>query len=191
MTGPCWNSSRDCRGHPRECSSPVDCRTRNRRRSCRLLGRACRVRFACRPRLCPRGRLYTVGTMSSLRLSRNVWGCFVNLELGGRRVESMKTGIMGAQAKAFLPWKKHKQTVGSRSSPTQQTPSKSSICAPSRIYNTSVHYRTNRRMTPSAKARRAGVRWAPGPVCCTASFLVCLELKSNSYDYRAQMPSIP
>jgi transposase-like protein len=42
-----------------------------------------------------------------------------------------------------------------------------------------------------AKARRAGVRWAPGPVCCTASFLVCLELKSNSYDYRAQMPSIP
>jgi hypothetical protein len=35
------------------------------------------------------------------------------------------------------------------------------------------------------------VRWAPGPVCCTASFLVCLELKSNSYDYRTQLPSIP
>jgi hypothetical protein len=31
------------------------------------------------------------------------------------------------------------------------------------------------------------VRWAPGPVCCTALLLVCLELKSNSYNYRAEL----
>jgi transposase-like protein len=41
------------------------------------------------------------------------------------------------------------------------------------------------------KGRRAGVRRAPGPICCTALLLVCLELKPNSYDYRTQLPSIP
>jgi hypothetical protein len=37
-------------------------------------------------------------------------------------------------------------------------------------------------------ARRAKVRWAPGPVCCTASFLVCLESLSDSFSYRTDLP---
>ncbi len=32
---------------------------------------------------------------------------------------------------------------------------------------------------------------APGPVCCTASFLVCLESMSDSFSYRTQLHSIP
>jgi len=36
------------------------------------------------------------------------------------------------------------------------------------------------------KARRAKVRRAPRPVCCTASFLVRLESMSNSFSYRFQ-----
>jgi DDE domain len=39
-----------------------------------------------------------------------------------------------------------------------------------------------------AKARRAGVRQAAGPVCCTASFLVCLESRSDSFSYRTHLP---
>src|SRR5271165_6160795 len=34
----------------------------------------------------------------------------------------------------------------------------------------------------------SGVRRAPGPVCCTASFLVCLESLSDSFSYRTHLP---
>ena len=69
-----------------------------------------------------------------------------------RRPVSPKTGILGIKKSA--PWNKRKQTVSSDASPTQQTPSKSSICALylatliPQIGLLSVQYRTNRRMTP-------------------------------------------
>jgi len=69
-----------------------------------------------------------------------------------RRLVSPKTGILGIKKSA--PWNKRKQTVSSDASPTQQTPSKSSICALylatliPQIGLLSVQYRTNRRMTP-------------------------------------------
>ena len=69
-----------------------------------------------------------------------------------RRLVSPMTGILGIKKSAS--WSKRKQTVSSNASPTQQTPSKSSICALylailiQKIGILSVHYRTKRRMTP-------------------------------------------
>jgi hypothetical protein len=76
-----------------------------------------------------------------------------------RRLVSPMTGILGLKKSA--PWNKRKRTVTADASPTQQTPSKSSVWALylatliPKIALLSVHYRTNRRVPPSS---RSGVR---------------------------------
>ena len=72
-----------------------------------------------------------------------------------RRLVAPMTGIL--EIKKSAPSKKHKQTVSSDASLTQQTPSKSSICALylatliQKIGLLSVRYGTNRRVTLSLR----------------------------------------